>query len=134
MPRNGTGAGYRRAVREGRTIFLGYNLPFLLWTGYAVLLAVTGWNPHSGCPVRSLFGTCPACGLTAAYVRFLRGQPVADPRFGPVLSAFLLNAAGSLWRIRFQGRVNRRESAGSVLEVAHSGEDHGDAVAVAGGD
>lgn len=72
-------------------ILIGYNLPFFLWTAYAVQR--TFWSSPAlwQCPVQKVFGWCPGCGLTTSYVQFMKTGTFQNAFFILVLSAFLLN-------------------------------------------
>ncbi|MFP4163078.1 MAG: DUF2752 domain-containing protein [Chitinispirillaceae bacterium] len=81
-----------------KTFFLlsGYNLPFLLWTVYAVQKAFWGGLAFWQCPVHKVFGWCPGCGLTTAYVQFLETGTVQNVFFVIVFAVFVLNLLFSL--------------------------------------
>ena len=97
---------WKATESRGIRILLGYNLPFLLWTMGAVLLAVTGSAPHFPCPLQSLLHFCPACGLTREYAAFMKGS-TASPYFLVVFGLFILNTAWSLVKISGMSRQAR---------------------------
>ena len=78
-------------------VLVGYNLPAVLWLGYAFLrpwLAPTGlW-----CPMHSLLGWCPGCGTTTALSAWIHdGALPAWPTL-LLVAGFGLNALWSLYR------------------------------------
>lgn len=79
------------ATRKALAVFAGYNLPFLLWTDWAVFRIVV---PGSGfCLSRKMLpflSSCPGCGLTGEYSSFLSGHQ-ASPFFFAVFGLFLVN-------------------------------------------
>ncbi|MGA2033616.1 MAG: hypothetical protein ABSG68_15285 [Thermoguttaceae bacterium] len=78
-------------------ILVGYNLPLLLWTAAALAgpnLGAAAWR----CPVQALLGWCPACGLTGAYGRFLRGQSADSFWLLFILAGFAVNTIISIVR------------------------------------
>jgi hypothetical protein len=114
------------------SVLLGHNLPFLLWTGWAGFLALTGLHPSWTCPIRGLLHFCPGCGLTGSYVELLSGSVLqgagpsgvalsgaalsgvapsgaAPPAFlFVVLGLFVLNSAWSVF-IAFRGTRTRSQ-------------------------
>ena len=90
------------ATRRAWRIVLGFNLPWILWTAYALWIGLAGTGAGVGmfCPVDSLVGICPACGLTGAYADLLTGQAAPSLRLTVILVAFVVNAIGSVVRAR----------------------------------
>ncbi len=81
--------------RRAWHVVVGYNLPFTLWTIFALFrptIPVRGWS----CPVQAAFHVCPSCGLTGAYTQLLRGNGIDDCWLGVVLGGF---AANGIWSI-----------------------------------
>ena len=87
-------------------IFLGWNLPFFLWTAAAVFGVFFDATFTPACPIRSLLKACPGCGLTDAYVRFLKGQGVANAWFGFVFAGFIANFIFSVFNVLRHERVD----------------------------
>jgi len=103
MP-TGTNWSVSRKHRAWQVV-IGYNLPFVLWTLFALLQTaapVGGWP----CPVQAVLHVCPSCGLTGAYTQFLRGGGMVDWRLGVVLMGFAANGA---WSIAKAANVLRAE-------------------------
>lgn len=87
-------------------VLVGYNLPFTLWTAFAMLrraVPVRTW----ACPVQAAFHFCPSCGLTGAYADLLRGNGIDDYWLAVVLGGF---AANGMWSIiKVTKLINRGE-------------------------
>ena len=111
MPR-GTRWNDRLRARR-RSILIGYNLPWLLWTGFALLRPELGMLARWECPVRALIGWCPGCGLTRGYAEFLRGEGLSSPWLAVVLAGFVANAIWSIalaWNLRADQGVGACQS------------------------
>ena len=81
--------------RRAWHVVVGYNLPFVLWTIFAILrpaMPVRVWS----CPVQGVLQFCPNCGLTGAYTQLLRGNGIHDFWLGIVLLGF---AANGIWSV-----------------------------------
>jgi hypothetical protein len=93
-----------RPTRKALAIFAGYNLPFLLWTDWAVFRIVV---PAKGfCLTRKLLPflhDCHGCGLTGQYSSFLTGHP-ASAFFYVVFGLFTANLFWSLFVLLRQTR------------------------------
>ena len=104
-----------------RRILLGYNLPWILWTVYALVQPELGALGRWPCPIRTAIGWCFGCGLTSAYGRFLRGEGLPDWRLGIVLAAFAVNAIWSVARAQSLlvavSRCNQTGPRGRILPV-----------------
>ena len=109
--------------RQVLRVLIGHNLPVVLWTAYAILQATTGGFGMGGCPVHSVLGWCPGCGLTRAYSVFLETGS-CSPWLGFILMAFLLNAA---WSVYIAVRVYAKESeqCGPKIHLAQGRNDLG---------
>lgn len=84
--------------RRAWDILVGYNLPFTLWTLFAMLrpaIPVRAWS----CPVQAGLHFCPSCGLTGAYAQLLRGNGIDDYSLAPVLAAFAVNGLWSIVKV-----------------------------------
>ena len=88
------------AHRRAWGVLIGYNLPFALWTGWAMSKAFLGNGAHWGCPVRATLGLCPGCGLTTSYARLLRGDGLDSLWLGVILVVFVGNFVASGLRAR----------------------------------
>ncbi|MDD4900165.1 MAG: DUF2752 domain-containing protein [Candidatus Omnitrophica bacterium] len=79
-------------MRRSRDIILGYNLPFILWSIAAAAQVFFRHNlPLDFCPYNRFFGWCPACGLTASYAQFLKGQGFSNNWFAVIFLLFVGN-------------------------------------------
>ena len=92
-------------------ILVGYNLPFVLWTGLAVLVSAIDVSGFWRCPAAVLLGWCPGCGLTWEYMQLLTGQGSGNLWVTIVLAAFLANAAVSVAKV---GRTVTRCSVDGI--------------------
>jgi hypothetical protein len=91
-------------VRRITRILFGYNIPFILWSGFAAVRLVSGASAGTAvCPLRMFAGHCPGCGLTAAYVQLLRGGGFADTWFVLIFTGFILNV---VWSIVVAARIS----------------------------
>jgi hypothetical protein len=99
---------FRRAAR----VVAGYNLPFVIWTAGALVLAARSHVGVVSCPVRSVLGWCPSCGLTRSYAAFLSGDGITGWWFGLILAGFVANLLWSLWKARrvWRDRLRPMES------------------------
>mgnify|MGYP000120121134 CR=1 FL=1 len=88
--------GRRRALAIG----VGWNLPWALFTGYALIVLALGDHAGWGCPIDRLIGRCPGCDLTRAYADVLSGHRPGNWLIVPVLIGFGINAGWSLARAR----------------------------------
>lgn len=102
MPTATRSSTSRRA--RAAAVLAGYNLPFIAWTGAAVVRALGHGNIPWRCPVGALLGWCPACGLTHSYAALLRGEGLQNPWLGVVLVGFVVNLA---WSLVKAGRILR---------------------------
>lgn len=84
-------------LRRAAAIVLGYNAPFILWTGYACWKAA-GMAGFGFCPLHSWLGWCPACGATQQYADLLREGRAPGLFVSAILCGFALNAAWSLFK------------------------------------
>ena len=76
-------------------VVVGYNLPFVLWTIFAILrpaIPVRVWS----CPVQGVLHFCPSCGLTRAYTQLLQGNGIHNCCLAIVLVGF---GANGIWSI-----------------------------------
>lgn len=80
-------------------ILCGYNLPILLWTAYALFVAAASSQSGWSCPVRSLTGWCPGCGLTRGYAQFLVTGRLYDWWLGVILTVFFANGIVSVIKV-----------------------------------
>lgn len=93
----GTGSWRGRPL----AILLGWNLPALLWLGYALAKPLLfGSAPGGGlwCPTCALLGWCPACGTTGTLGRWLFDGAAPDLFTGLLMLGFAINAGWSLVR------------------------------------
>ena len=90
--------------RKKASVLLGYNLPFVLWTGWAGLIAVTGYSPAWHCPIKAIFHFCPSCGLTRQYAGLLTGHPPSVYLL-VILALFILNSTWSVCSVLRSPRV-----------------------------
>ena len=95
--------------RQTVSILIGYNLPWAVWTLFAVFQAVSGGVHVLRCPIHALLGWCPGCGMTTAYVALLREGRITSPWSALILTGFLANFLWSLHLIRnkYHVRVER---------------------------
>lgn len=92
--------------RRAWAILAGYNLPFVLWSGYA-LYRVFEPGASLFCPVRAVLGWCPSCGLTGEYATILSGHAPHHELIWVVLAGFVVNALISWRKV---GRLNARDA------------------------
>lgn len=85
--------------RQALAIIVGHNLPWVLFTGWALIRVVVPGSALS-CPIDSLIGCCPGCGLTGAYADLLTGHAPHHVLLWPVLALFAFSALWSLYRAR----------------------------------
>jgi hypothetical protein len=95
MPTATSSTAPEQPPRRRAAVLIGYNLPFLLWSGYAA------WRVHApgdslSCPVHALLGWCPSCGLTGDYAAILSGARPGHWLIWVVLAGFIANAVASL--------------------------------------
>lgn len=83
-------------------ILIGYNTPFILWTGYAlaspVLRSLGGGGVGTFCPTHALFDWCPGCGTTSAYSALIYEGRIPDLWTSGLLLGFVIMAIWSLYR------------------------------------
>ena len=91
-----------------RWVIFGANLPFALFTGYAVWIAMGGARVGGGCLVEPVLGWCPGCGLTGDYARILTLSRPEGWYIWVILSGFAFNAA---WSVRHARRIAAKRSA-----------------------
>ena len=95
----------RRALR----ILIGYNLPWLLWTVWA-LFAFCFESSVWRCQVKALLGWCPGCGLTRSYAQLIAGRVPDHPLLPIVLLGFVFNFAYSVYKARSLSEQDRPTS------------------------
>lgn len=91
--------------RRALAIIVGHNLPWALFTGWALIRVVMPGGEGApslalSCPVDWVMGCCPGCGLTGAYATLLSGHAPHHPLLWPVLALFAFSALWSLYRAR----------------------------------
>ncbi len=86
--------------RSAPAILIGYNLPFALWSAYAMWKAWVGGEPRWHCPLDSVVGVCPGCGLTTEYAALLAGRAVPGVWLTLILTLFLVNLVASCVKAR----------------------------------
>jgi len=99
-------------TRRRWAILVGYNLPFFLWTCFALfrsLIQVEFW----ACPLRTVAGWCPGCGLTRTYAKFLEHQGLGSHWLGVILACFVANG---IWSII---KTNRLSGNPDIVSVRH---------------
>ena len=96
----GTNSRSNSAATRALRIVVGYNLPFALWTAFAVIKAWAGTGLNWACPACSLLGSCPACGLTTSYTQLLRAECWPDFWFCLVFVGFCVNLVWSIGKAR----------------------------------
>ena len=91
--------------RRALAILIGWNLPWILFTAYA--LVVLAWSGPAGwsCPIDHVLGMCPGCGSTRAYADLLGGRAPGTWWIVPVLNGFAINA---VWSVVKAARVGAR--------------------------
>jgi hypothetical protein len=100
--------------RRALAILVGHNLPWALFTGWA-LIRVIAPGSALACPIDSVLGWCPSCGLTGAYAALLSGQAPHHPLLWPVLALF---AASALWSLHRARAVLRQVPTGAPAATA----------------
>ena len=85
--------------RRALAIIVGHNLPWALFTGWALIRVVMPGSAMS-CPIDWAIGCCPSCGLTGAYAELLSGHVPHHALLWPVLALFVGSALWSLYRAR----------------------------------
>jgi hypothetical protein len=106
--------------RRAWAILAGYNLPFALWSGYA-LYRVFAPGAALGCPVRAVLGWCPSCGLTGEYATILSGHAPKHALIWVVLAGFAVNALVSVLKVRRLRAAERAPIAGAADQPLSDG-------------